>query len=226
MGQAIGQTLAYGVGVALSPIAVVGVILMLSTPHGRTTGPAFLAGWFGAMIVAGAVLVLVSVGAGADEGRAEADWVDALKLVLGVMLVAAGIRRLRARAASDSGAPEMPGWMRSVDRFTAGRAAATGAALVAINPKNLILIVAAAAAIAETGASTGGKAVALLVFALVGSLGTGIPVLLYLVQGERASDRLDRLRDWMVRHNGAVIAVLCLVIGAKLIGDAIAGFTA
>jgi len=226
MGQAIGQTLAYGVGVALSPIAVVGVIVMLSTPQGRTTGPAFLAGWLGALVVAGAALVLISTGAGADEGRAEGDWVDVLKLVLGLALVAAGVRRHRARSGSDGGAREMPGWMRSVDRFTAGRAAATGAALAAVNPKNLVLIIAAAAAIAETGASTGGKAVALLVFALVGSLGTGIPVVLYLVQGERARDRLDGLRDWMVRHNGAVVAVLCLVIGAKLIGDAIAGLSA
>ncbi len=116
--------------------------------------------------------------------------------------------------------------MLSVDRFTAGRAAATGAALAAANPKNFILTLAAATAIAETGTSAGKQAVALLVFVLVGSLGAAIPVVLFLLQGENARDRLDGLRDWMVRHNGAVMAILCIVIGAKLIGDAIAGFSA
>ena len=29
----------------------------------------------------------------------------------------------------------------------------------------------------------------------------------------------------MAQHNAAIMAVLCLVIGAKLIGDAISGFS-
>ena len=44
MGQAIGQELVYAVGVALSPIAIVGVVLMLGTPQARSNGPAFVAG--------------------------------------------------------------------------------------------------------------------------------------------------------------------------------------
>jgi hypothetical protein len=35
---------------------------------------------------------------------------------------------------------------------------------------------------------------------------------------------LDRLKAWMTDNNAAIMAVLCLVIGAKLIGDAISGF--
>jgi threonine/homoserine/homoserine lactone efflux protein len=223
MGEAIGQELVYAVGVALSPFAIVGVILMLSTPQARSNGPAFVGGWIGGLLLAGAIFLLIAGGVGADEGVGEADWVDVLKLLLGVALVVFGIRR---RGSRDDPGRELPGWMRAVDRFTAGRAAATGAALAAVNPKNLVLIVAAATTISETGASAGTQAVALLVFALVGALGAGIPVLLYLTQGERARGRLDDLRDWMVEHNGAVIAVLCLVIGAKLIGEAITGLSA
>jgi hypothetical protein len=39
--------------------------------------------------------------------------------------------------------------------------------------------------------------------------------------GASASEILDGLRDWMTRENGTIMPVLCLVIGAKLIGDAI-----
>ena len=45
-----------------------------------------------------------------------------------------------------------------------------------------------------------------------------------LALGDRSRDLLDALRGWMARNNAAVTAVLFLVIGAKLIGDAISGF--
>jgi hypothetical protein len=43
--------------------------------------------------------------------------------------------------------------MQTVDRFTTGRSIAIGVALSAINPKNLILTIGAASAIASTGVS-------------------------------------------------------------------------
>jgi hypothetical protein len=39
--------------------------------------------------------------------------------------------------------------------------------------------------------------------------------------GERATKMLAELNDWMARENAAIMTVLCLIIGAKLIGDAI-----
>jgi hypothetical protein len=61
---------------------------------------------------------------------------------------------------------------------------------------------------------------------LVGSIGTGAPVDLYFAMGDRSKRLLDELKAWMGQHNAAIMTVLCLVIGAKLIGDAISGFTA
>jgi hypothetical protein len=42
---------------------------------------------------------------------------------------------------------------------------------------------------------------------------------------ERSKEILDSLKNWMSNNNAAIMAVLCLVIGAKLIGDAISGFS-
>ena len=98
-----------------------------------------------------------------------------------------------------------------------------GVALSAINPKNLVLTVGAAAAIAQTGISSGDQAVALAVFVLIGTLGLGLPVVIYFLMGERAAHMLDDLKDWMGHNNAAIMAVLFLVIGAKLIGDGISG---
>lgn len=85
--------------------------------------------------------------------------------------------------------------------------------------------VAATAEIAEVGLRTGQEIGALLVFALIASLGVLAPVGLSLVLGERSHEPLEGLRRWMARHNAVIMATLFLLIGAKLIGDAIAGFS-
>jgi threonine/homoserine/homoserine lactone efflux protein len=100
-----------------------------------------------------------------------------------------------------------------------------GALLSGVNPKNLLLTLGAATAIAQTGIDTGEQAVALAVFVAIGTLGPGLPVAIYFALGARAKRVLDELKLWMAAHNPAIMAVLCLVIGTKLIGDAISGLT-
>jgi hypothetical protein len=69
----------------------------------------------------------------------------------------------------------------------------------------------------------GGQAVALAVFVVLGALGPGIPVAVYFLMGDRAAHILDDLKSWLGLNNAAIMAVICLVIGAKLIGDGISG---
>jgi hypothetical protein len=53
-----------------------------------------------------------------------------------------------------------------------------GAVLAGANPKNLLLAVGAAAAIAEIAIPGGEQAVAYAVFALIGTIGVGAPVVI------------------------------------------------
>ncbi len=220
MGQAIGQVLSFGVGVALSPVPIIAVVLMLATPKGRVNGPAFLAGWVVGLAVVGTVVLLVSSGASASTQGGPATWVSILKLVLGVLLLLLAIKQWRGRPRGNT-EPKLPAWMKTVDTFAPVKAAGTAVLLSAINPKNLILTVGAAAAIAQTGASPASQAVALAVFVLLGTLGVGAPVAIYYLMGKNATKILGELHDWMVRENATIMAVICLIIGAKLIGDAI-----
>jgi threonine/homoserine/homoserine lactone efflux protein len=224
MGQAIGQVLSFGAGVALSPVPIIAVVLMLATPKGRVNGPAFLGGWIVGIAVLGTVVLLVASGASASKQGSPASWVSILKIVLGVLLLLLAARQWRGRPRG-RGEPQLPSWMKAVDRFTAVRSLAMGVALSAINPKNLLLVVGAAAAIAQTGADTVSQAVALAVFILIATLGVAAPVAIYLLMGDRAGRILAGLRDWMARENATIIAVICLIIGAKLIGDAIGALT-
>lgn len=223
MSQAIGQVLSLGVGVSLSPIPIVGVVLMLATPRARTNGLAFLAGWVAGLAVAGTVVLLISSGAEASESGAPADWVNWLKIVLGLLLLGVALKQWRDRPRPGEAAG-MPAWMKTIDSFAAPKAAGLGVLLSAVNPKNLVLVVGAAAAIAQTGIGAGKQAVALAVFVVVATIGPGAPVAIYFAMGERSKHLLDELRVWMAHNNAVIMAVICLLIAAKLIGDGIAGF--
>ena len=220
MGQAIGQVLSFGVGVAISPVPIIAVVVMLATPKGRVNGPAFLLGWVAGLAVLGTIVLVAASGGSASKHGTPATWVSILKIVLGVLLWLLAIRQWRGRPRGEE-AGRLPGWMKTIDTFTAARSTAMGVALSAINPKNLLLSVGAAAAIAQTGASAPSQAVALAVFIVIATLGVGAPVAIYFVMGDRGDDILRGLHDWMARENATIIAVICLIIGAKLIGDAI-----
>jgi hypothetical protein len=49
------------------------------------------------------------------------------------------------------------------------------------------------------------------------------PVAIYFVLGDRAAAILGNLKDWMAANNATIMTVLLLVLGAKLLGDGIAG---
>ena len=52
-----------------------------------------------------------------------------------------------------------------------------------------------------------------------------MPVVIFFALGDRAGPILERLKSWLAQNNGVIMAVLLLIIGAKLIGDAITGFS-
>ncbi len=94
-----------------------------------------------------------------------------------------------------------------------------------VRPKNLLLVVAGAAAIAQTGIAGGQQAIAYAVFAVIATIGVAAPVVIYLVMGERSGELLGRLKGWMRRNDAVILAVVLLVIGVTLIGDGISGLT-
>ena len=90
-----------------------------------------------------------------------------------------------------------------------------------INPKNLVLTVAGAASIAQTGIPAGEQAAALTIFVLIGGLGVAAPVGIAFALGDRSRASLDEIKDWLTRNNTAIMVVILALIGAKLIGDGI-----
>jgi len=221
MAAAIGDVLGLAAGVAVSPLPIVAIILMLATPRGRANGTLFAVGWLLGLSVLGAVVLLLAGPADPSDDGQPASWTGWLELLLGVLLLLAAARQWRARPA-EGAEPEMPKWMAGLDRVRPSGALGLGALLSAVNPKNGGLTIAAAATIAGAGLAGGDQAVVLAVFVLVGSLGVLAPLVVYLVGGEHAARTLDTWKTWAAGHNAAIMAVLFLVFGFKLVGDGIA----
>jgi Sap, sulfolipid-1-addressing protein len=224
MGDAIGQSLPLAVGVALSPIPIIAVVLMLTTPRARTNGPSFVIGWLvGLSLVGGLVLALAGPADAGESGR-PATWVGWLEIVLGVLLLVVALRQFRGRPHEGEEAP-LPKWMGALDNFKPAASLGAGVVLAGANPKNLLLVVGGAAAIAKTGIPGTEQAISFGLFALIGTIGVGAPVVIFFALGARAAETLGRLKDWMGHNNAVIMAVLCLVIGIKLIGDGLSGLT-
>jgi hypothetical protein len=222
MGEVIVQALPFGIGVALSPFPIVGVVLLLATAKGRSNGPAFVIGWLVGISLVGGIVLAVSDAEDASKNGVAAAWVIWLKIALGALLLLIAVWQWKRRR-SDEGTAKMPKWMRLLDHFSPSKVAGAGAVLSSAPPKNALLVIGAAAAIAQTGASTASQILALTVFAGISSLGVGIPVAIYFGAGEGAQQILDGLRRWIARNNNAIISVLSVVVGVKLIADAIRG---
>ncbi len=220
MASAIGPVISFGVGVSLSPLAVIAVILMLGAPDARLNGLAFIASWALGLAVLGTVVLLVADGADAGEGGTPSTWVGVVQLMLALGLLVVAVRQWNGRARDDTNS-ELPAWMQSVETFSPLKAATMAVLFSSVKPKNLLLTIAAATAIAETGAGAGNQAIAMAIFVVLGTLGPGIPVAIYFLMGQRAASILSAMRDWMVRENNTIIVVLCVVMGAKLTGDAL-----
>lgn len=213
----IGEILPFAVGVAVSPVPIAAVIVMLFTPRAKTNGPAFLTGWVIGLLIVGFVVLSVPGMEASSGGPSTTSGV--IRGVLGVLLLVVAVRAWRKRPASGETA-EAPTWIDAIDGFGMGKSFGMGFLLSAVNPKNLLLVVAAVTTISAAGLSGGDETTALLLFTLIASITVSVPVIGYLIAGERADDVLAAAKDWLIQNNSVVMAVLMLVFGVSLLGDA------
>lgn len=218
MGDVIGGFLPFAVGVAISPIPIAGVLLMLVSKRARTNGPMFLLGWLVGLAVVGVVVLLIP---GLEAGGGEPSTATGIvKGVLGILLLLLGIRAWRSHPTAGQEA-KTPGWMARIDGMSGLAALGLGFLLSALNPKNLLLAVGGAATITASGLTTSQQYIALAVFVAIASLTILVPVVAYLIMGERGERVMTSAKDWLIQNNQTVMAVLLIVISFAMIGDAI-----
>jgi threonine/homoserine/homoserine lactone efflux protein len=220
MGQGISEVLPFAIGIAISPIPIVAVILILFSKRSRVNGPAFLLGWIVGIAVVGSVVYFVLDAANTATDTTTSDSVSWGKIVLGVLLLGLA-RRNWAKRPKPGEAVAMPKWMATVETISPVKALGLAVVLSVVNPKNLVLVLGAAAGLGQLDLSTGDAVVALAVFVVVASISIIFAVGYDLLGGDGAQHSLNEMKEWMTEHNSAVMATLFLVFGVVLISKGI-----
>ena len=198
---------------AASPVPLLVLLVLLVTPRAVPNGAAFSVGWAGALLGVGAV-TLAAVGAGMDL-RDDGTVVAGLTALVGVlMLVLAGWQW--SRRPRDASAMPVPRWLTAADDCTLTHAFGLGVIMVLLNPKVLALTVGAVSTIATLGTGPA-RALDLLLFAALGSLGALIPFGFRVVLGMRATGGLQSCRAWLVAHGAGVASAVLGAVGLLLV---------
>lgn len=198
--------------VALSPLTVIPAVLALHTPHPRETGLAFAAGWL--IGVAGPTAGFVAAsGLLGGLQKTPPGWASWLRIGVGSALVVFGVYRWFTRHRHT----EMPGWMRSFTTMTPLRAGATAIALAVARPEVLLMCAAAGLAVGGAGLGRTDMWTATGFFVAVAVSSVVFPILAYAGAGDRLDEPLARLKEWMERQHGALVAAILIVIGLMVV---------
>jgi len=222
--QTIGELLPAATGIALSPFPIVAIILLLSTTKWLASGVAFTIGWLIGLTAISFVALGLALSTNGSDGDAGSvlDW---LRLAIGVALIALAIKKWTTRP-RDIDQVEMPGWMKSIDSATPTRAVGLGLLLGGLNPKNLAFALAATAALTDVGLDGNGSFLAVVLFVLLSSTSVIAIVIVRIALGQQAQRHLEATKAFMLANNNVIMMVVLLILGTKILGDAISALAA
>ncbi len=204
----LGQVLPLAVGISLSPLPVIAVVLVATSPRARTSGPTFVVG---RMLGLAAVLAVVIAAADVLYALADAAGLPSIvKLVLGVAILILGLTKWRPKP--EGAAASLPSWMSALESIAPARSLGFGFLLTIANPKELALLVGVGLTVGGAPLAIGQEVLLALVFVVVASLTVLTPVIAVLVAPARVGPVLDRVGAWLTTNNSIVMGVLLVVI--------------
>ena len=202
---------------------IIAVILMLGTPKARSNGPAFAVGWVLGLIVV-SVIVLLLAGDADDTDSGTSTAVDVIKLLIGVLFLLMAVKQWQARPKPGEEA-EMPKWMGAIDRFTAGKSFGLGVAPVRRQPEEPRPDV-RRRRVDRPGRAERWRERHRRRHLRDHRVAHGRrPGALLPVRPPSSARLLDEIKQFMSEHNAVIMFVLLLVLGAKLLGNGIAGLS-
>jgi Sap, sulfolipid-1-addressing protein len=201
-----------GLAITLEPFPLTAFILILSAEKGIWKGLAFLLGWLACLVAVIAAVLLTTGDNPPKPSTAPSTAALAVKLALGVVLVALAERQRRRM-----GRPRKPpGWMARLDRLSLWAAAG-----LAVFLQPWALVAAGAATVVQAKLSTTGDYVTLVLFCLLGTASFLYLELYAIFAPAAATVRLERMRTWLDTHQDQVIVLVLLLLGLWLVGKSI-----
>jgi sulfite exporter TauE/SafE len=225
--QAIPQLITAALVGAMSPIATMATIAVLSTGRRPLVDAlSLLLGWTIVLVVlAGAIRALLPA-----HGSAVSDQTRAvLNVFVGVLLLSFGLRQaIGARhplAHVVEGREELrqrpPGWMRAFDKLTPLKAVAIGAVLLLVSPADLAVYMSALQGVSGNDFTPGTRFLLVVSLVVAIDLCILIPLGIYVVAPRRAQGILTGLRGWLIDNSRRATASVLLIFGLFSLGSGI-----
>lgn len=212
------------IAAVLAPIFPIIVLLLLQSERGLGKAIAFVIGAVTVRLLQGAIFGLVFASAVEAESAAGLQLIaPTLLTVVGILLLAAGVKKVRKEEDSEDSEPK---WMSRLSELTVLRAAGGGALLMLVAVKQWVFTLSALAVIeeAQPGLTTG---VALyLIFVAATQLLVLPPIIIYAVAPEKAARPLAAAQGWLQRNNRVIMIIVSFVFGAWFLFKGVSGLLA
>jgi Sap, sulfolipid-1-addressing protein len=215
------RILLFALVAAVSPIAIVSTLAVLTSRRGRTNGIVFVAGFM--LGQTAAFLAAYLVGSAATTDREEnAQLAAALELAFGAALLAVAWPQGRHGRVAAAGVPSrtkaLLGRLRGL---RPGTAFSFGVLLGVGGVKRLSVTIVAGATVGIATLVPAEDVALALLYLLVGGVLVWVPVGVYLVAGPRADGWVVAAEDWLTANERRFGFFSTLVFGLLLTSDAL-----
>lgn len=211
----IAQIMPLALGAAVSPTALMGIILLLSiSKKPKLQGFGY---YIGAIVLILIVVVIgISLGTAVTAATSQPNpvlsWFD---VIVGILLLILGFRRLSQPQKSPT------------KRFGEGKLSSNigmlvkgftfGFVMFLINFSTTILVLEAGKVIGTSSADMAGKIIVIILLTIITLLVCEIPLLIYLIFPKKANNVLSKVEKWMQKYGHYLMAAVIIVIGIYLV---------
>ena len=204
-----------GLAIALDPLPLTAFIVVLPSKRGVRKGAAFVFGWLVSLAIVVAVTVLATGNNPPKSNTVPSLAALAVKIAIGVVLVAIAIRHIRSRGRPKK-PKKPPKWQAHVDSMSPWFALGLAPTL---QPWGLIG--AGAATVVEAKLSSWQSFLALFGFCVLASASYLAMEIYAVFRPGQSQVLLARFRTWIDTHTDQVIIIGSLILGLWLIANSI-----
>jgi glucan phosphoethanolaminetransferase (alkaline phosphatase superfamily) len=202
------------IGVALSPAALIELILVLFSKRARLNGLVFVVTLM-VSICAVAAIGAFAMNVTTDDSTDQPSTVKGIVLlILGLFALVIAWRNWTRR--TDTSVPKV---FDTIANMGPGAVFVLALGAVPLNPKNLVMVLAAGAQAAASGEPTATVVTALVVFTVLAASPFLVAIGYVLIAGSGAQERLGTVRDWLMSHNRLIMALVLGVLGLVIAGQ-------
>jgi threonine/homoserine/homoserine lactone efflux protein len=203
---------------AIAPGLLTIILVVLGTQDGLRKALAFFLGKYLVYIGWGILLLYLSEKISEAGGFEIPTAASAVQLFLGVLLLVFAVRSLLGD--DDPDAPP-PKWMTMLDKAGIGIFFGFGALMSVLQVRFVLLMISGAIMITEAGLAIGQSILALLILAFCMVWMFAVPIIIYVVMGDRAKKMLDSMNEWLTRNQRWVNFVVLMMFGLILLSSSL-----